>query len=108
MSLSHFCFQGELFVGDQSGAIHIWDLKTDHNEQLVRIIRVYLYYSESKSDIASNLLYCFQSVYLYYRDRSRSEKNRFRFRSSINAALHAFTKLFLPCGKKKDILHQFY
>ncbi|ELU05495.1 hypothetical protein CAPTEDRAFT_165576 [Capitella teleta] len=26
--------QGELFVGDQSGAIHIWDLKTDHNEQL--------------------------------------------------------------------------
>ena len=29
--------QGELFVGDQSGAIHIWDLKTDHNEQLVRM-----------------------------------------------------------------------
>ncbi|CAH1794585.1 unnamed protein product, partial [Owenia fusiformis] len=27
--------QGELFVGDQSGAIHIWDLKTDHNEQLI-------------------------------------------------------------------------
>jgi len=22
-------------VGDQSGAIHIWDLKTDHNEQLI-------------------------------------------------------------------------
>ena len=22
-------------MGDQSGAIHIWDLKTDHNEQLV-------------------------------------------------------------------------
>jgi len=28
--------QGELLVGDQSGVIHIWDLRTDHNEQLVR------------------------------------------------------------------------
>ncbi|KAF5906289.1 target of rapamycin complex subunit lst8, partial [Clarias magur] len=27
--------QAELFVGDQSGVIHIWDLKTDHNEQLI-------------------------------------------------------------------------
>ena len=27
--------QGELLVGDQSGVIHIWDLRTDHNEQLV-------------------------------------------------------------------------
>jgi G protein beta subunit-like protein len=27
--------QGELLVGDQAGAIHIWDLKTDHNEQIV-------------------------------------------------------------------------
>ena len=33
-------FQGELIVGDQSGAIHMWDLKTDHNEQLVRKIIV--------------------------------------------------------------------
>ncbi len=33
--LSFCLLQGELFVGDQSGAIHIWDLKTDHNEQLV-------------------------------------------------------------------------
>ena len=24
-----------MIVGDQSGAIHMWDLKTDHNEQLV-------------------------------------------------------------------------
>lgn len=23
-------------MGDQSGVIHLWDLKTDHNEQLVR------------------------------------------------------------------------
>ena len=38
-----FCFQGELFVGDQSGAIHIWDLKTDHNEQLVKIIACIYY-----------------------------------------------------------------
>ncbi|KXJ27134.1 target of rapamycin complex subunit lst8 [Exaiptasia diaphana] len=27
--------QGELIVGDQSGAIHMWDLRTDHNEQLI-------------------------------------------------------------------------
>lgn len=24
-----------MIVGDQSGVIHIWDLKTDHNEQLI-------------------------------------------------------------------------
>lgn len=31
-----FCsFKAELIVGDQSGVIHIWDLKTDHNEQLI-------------------------------------------------------------------------
>ena len=27
--------QVELIVGDQSGAIHMWDLRTDHNEHLV-------------------------------------------------------------------------
>ncbi|KAJ7984708.1 hypothetical protein DPEC_G00357560 [Dallia pectoralis] len=27
--------QAELIVGDQSGVIHIWDLKTDNNEQLI-------------------------------------------------------------------------
>ncbi|WAQ97443.1 LST8-like protein [Mya arenaria] len=27
--------QGELFIGDQSGTIHIWDLKTDKNEHLI-------------------------------------------------------------------------
>ncbi|XP_076458828.1 target of rapamycin complex subunit lst8-like [Babylonia areolata] len=27
--------QGELIVGDQSGSIHIWDLKTDNNEHLI-------------------------------------------------------------------------
>lgn len=27
--------QAELIVGDQSGVIHVWDLKTDHNEQLI-------------------------------------------------------------------------
>lgn len=38
MILSHLTTptpQAELIVGDQSGAIHIWDLKTDHNEQLI-------------------------------------------------------------------------
>ena len=28
-------------VGDQSGVIHLWDLKTDHNEQLVGNIMFY-------------------------------------------------------------------
>lgn len=28
-------FKAELIVGDQSGVIHVWDLKTDHNEQLI-------------------------------------------------------------------------
>lgn len=32
---SSVCVQAELIVGDQSGVIHIWDLKTDHNEQLI-------------------------------------------------------------------------
>ncbi|CAL4104977.1 unnamed protein product, partial [Meganyctiphanes norvegica] len=27
--------QAELFVGDASGVIHIWDVKTEHNEQLI-------------------------------------------------------------------------
>ncbi|XP_025105800.1 target of rapamycin complex subunit lst8-like isoform X2 [Pomacea canaliculata] len=27
--------QGELIVGDQGGSIHIWDLKTDNNENLI-------------------------------------------------------------------------
>ena len=27
--------QSELIIGDQSGAINMWDLKTDHNEQLM-------------------------------------------------------------------------
>ncbi|KAK8399625.1 hypothetical protein O3P69_003586 [Scylla paramamosain] len=27
--------QAELFVGDQSGVIHIWDIKTEHYEQLI-------------------------------------------------------------------------
>ena len=27
--------QTQLIVGDQSGAINMWDLKTDHNEQLI-------------------------------------------------------------------------
>nr|CAD7196714.1 unnamed protein product [Timema douglasi] len=30
--------QAELVVGDQSGVIHLWDLKTDHNEQLVMML----------------------------------------------------------------------
>lgn len=29
--------QCELILGDQSGLLHIWDLKTDHSEQLVSV-----------------------------------------------------------------------
>lgn len=29
--------QGELFLGDQSGTIHRWDMKTDNNERWVNI-----------------------------------------------------------------------
>lgn len=34
--------QAELIVGDQAGVIHLWDLKTDHNEQLVK--QLYSFY----------------------------------------------------------------
>ncbi|KAG8298858.1 Target of rapamycin complex subunit lst8 [Homalodisca vitripennis] len=34
--------QSELVVGDQTGVIHLWDLKTDHNEQLVGLTVLYL------------------------------------------------------------------
>lgn len=30
--------QAELIVGDQSGVIHLWDLRSDHNEQLVFVL----------------------------------------------------------------------
>ena len=33
--------QATLIVGDQSGTIHVWDLTTDHNEQLVRVVSRY-------------------------------------------------------------------
>lgn len=34
--------QAELIVGDQSGVIHLWDLRSDHNEQLVCYLFLYL------------------------------------------------------------------
>ena len=37
MFLCFLLLQGELFIGDQSGSIHIWDLKTDNNEQFVSL-----------------------------------------------------------------------
>ena len=54
-------------------------------------LTVHLYESKSESNIATNLLHCFQSVCLYCSDSSSDEdqrKNRFGFgfRSSINAA----------------------
>ena len=53
--------------------------------------RVHLYYSESEreSDVASNLLHCFQSVYLYYSGSSGDKHQRKnRFRSNINEPLN--------------------
>lgn len=45
--------QAELIVGDQSGVIHLWDLRSDHNEQLVcylflKILKNFIFISESK------------------------------------------------------------
>lgn len=33
--------QAELIVGDQSGVIHLWDLRSDHNEQLVFVFSIF-------------------------------------------------------------------
>ena len=30
-----------MMVGDQSGAIHLWDLRTDYNEQVVLFLSEY-------------------------------------------------------------------
>lgn len=40
--------QAELIVGDQSGVIHLWDLRSDHNEQLVcqPFIRIHVRYKD--------------------------------------------------------------
>ena len=47
-------------------------------------VKAHLYYSESESDVVSNLLHCFQSVYLYYSDKDQIKRC---FRSSINEPL---------------------
>ena len=70
-------------------------------------------YTTAKAKVTSLPICCIVfSLCIYTTETAAAtkikEKNRFRFRSSINAALHAFTKLPSPCGKKKDILHQFY
>jgi WD40 repeat protein len=51
--------QAELVVGDQSGVIHLWDLKTDHNEQLVRHCLGYISGGMTQIDVAQDnyLLY---------------------------------------------------
>lgn len=38
--------QVEMFIGDQSGIIHRWDMKANHNEQLVRFL--YNFYSNNE------------------------------------------------------------
>lgn len=34
--------QATLIVGDQSGTVHVWDLTTDYNEQLVSTCRMFV------------------------------------------------------------------
>ena len=43
---------------------------TESTSIATNVVRVHLYYSEceSESDVASDLLHCFQSVCLYYSD----------------------------------------
>ena len=62
--------QGELFIGDQSGYIYRWDMRTDNNEQLVSdifTIRKYIVYKVTNAIILKifnfyisslNFLYC--------------------------------------------------
>ena len=38
------------------------------------IVRVHLHYSESESDITSDLMHCFQSVCLYYSDKDQRKQ----------------------------------
>ncbi|XP_064406213.1 target of rapamycin complex subunit lst8-like [Halichondria panicea] len=42
--------QATLIVGDQSGTIHVWDLSTDHNEQLIPIPDVAIHSLHIDSD----------------------------------------------------------
>ena len=56
----------------------------------MQLLSVPLYQSESESDVSSNLLHCFLSVFILQwqqwrqTSKQRSKKNRFRFRSNIN------------------------
>lgn len=36
-------FQAELYIGDQNGILHVWDLKTDNNIQLVSFFDVNIF-----------------------------------------------------------------
>lgn len=56
--------QAELIVGDQSGVIHLWDLRSDHNEQLVRNENSFFFYSNGNvlTSIAHVLI---QTIALY-------------------------------------------
>lgn len=47
--------QSELIVGDQSGIVHLWDLRSDHNEQLVKKKRnVFFSFIEITREIFKN------------------------------------------------------
>lgn len=63
--------KAELFVGDQSGVIHIWDLKTDHNEQLipepeVSVNSVHIDPDASYMAAVNSSVCIFVSCYLYH------------------------------------------
>lgn len=42
--------QAQLYIGDQSGVIHIWDVKTEHNEQLIPEVDASIQHLDISSD----------------------------------------------------------
>lgn len=58
--------QAELVVGDQSGVIHLWDLKTDHNEQLVILFILF-----SMIFMFINLVLVFNYFFIHIKDNNK-------------------------------------
>lgn len=62
--------QAELIVGDQSGVIHLWDLRSDHNEQLVWVSVFYIWkfyiFKIKKFSKDKILRFLFDIFYLVY------------------------------------------
>jgi WD40 repeat protein len=56
--------QSEQVVGYKSGVIHLWDLKTDHNEQLVE--NVVFYFGTAQVGTVTRLLAGWLSLYVSF------------------------------------------